>query len=419
MNSIDKLMWDDQSGVSCVYKWTWSTVYLNTASTKSCFHNPSLPLTVDNFDSFHNLEQKILDRQDMLAGKWPDGCAYCKNAEAAGGKSDRQTANELPKIIPIEVLKDKNALSVSPRIVEVYFSNTCNCSCIYCGPSSSSKIQSEINKFGEFKHNSINIKQYVKNNDQYAEMLEKFWQWLDLNYRNIQRLNVLGGEPFLMPETFQLLEFFDTHPNPNLELNFVTNLNVPERIIDSAIVTWERLVNEKKLKRIDIVASLDNWGAAAEYIRDGLDLELWEKNFLKMLASPAVYLGINAAVTNLSIQDMPALIKKWSEWNQTRPVGLYSLRVFNPSFLSPEVLPYRINQSAINEVLSLMPEETWLDKWCKERLAGAVEVMENSPEGNPELMKDLRVYLDELDRRRSTNWRKTFPWLQSTLDNLN
>lgn len=419
MNSIDKSMWDDQSGVSCVYKWTWSTVYLNTASTKSCFHNPSLPLTVDNFDSFHNLEQKILDRQDMLAGKWPDGCAYCKNAEAAGGKSDRQTANELPNIIPIEVLKDKDALSVSPGIVEVYFSNTCNCSCIYCGPSSSSKIQSEINKFGEFKHNSISIKQYVKNNDQYAEMLEKFWQWLNLNYQNIQRLNVLGGEPFLMPETFQLLEFFDTHPNPNLELNFVTNLNVPERIIDSTIVTWERLVNEKKLKRIDIVASLDTWGTAAEYIRNGLDLELWEKNFLKMLASPAVYLGINAAITNLSIQDMPALIKKWSEWNQTRPVGLYSVRVFKPAFLSPEVLPYRINQSAINEVLSLMPEETWLDKWCKERLAGAVEVMENSPEGNAELMKDLRVYLDELDRRRSTDWRKTFPWLQSALDNLN
>jgi organic radical activating enzyme len=419
MNSIDKSMWDDQSGVSCVYKWTWSTVYLNTASTKSCFHNPSLPLTVDNFDSFHNLEQKILDRQDMLSGKWPDGCAYCKNAEAAGGKSDRQTANELPNIIPIEVLKDKHALSVSPRIVEIYFSNTCNCSCIYCGPSSSSKIQSEINKFGEFEHNSISIKQYVKNNDQYAEMLEKFWQWLNLNYQNIQRLNVLGGEPFLMPETFQLLEFFDTHPNPNLELNFVTNLNVPERIIDSTIVIWERLVNEKKLKRIDIVASLDTWGTAAEYIRNGLDLILWEKNFLKMLASPAVYLGINAAITNLSIQDMPALIKKWSEWNRTRPVGLYSVRVFKPAFLSPEVLPYRINQSAINEVLSLMPEETWLDKWCKERLAGAVEVMENSPEGNAELMKDLRVYLDELDRRRSTDWRKTFPWLQSTLDNLN
>lgn len=419
MNSIDKLIWDDQSGVSCVYKWTWSTVYLNTASTKSCFHNPSLPLTVDNFDSFHNLEQKILDRQDMLAGKWPAGCAYCKNTEAAGGKSDRQAANELPNIIPIEILKDKTALSVSPRIVEVYFGNTCNCSCIYCGPSSSSKIQSEINKFGEFEHNSISIKQYVKNNDQYAEMLEKFWQWLDLNYRNIQRLNVLGGEPFLMPETFQLLEFFDTHPNPNLELNFVTNLNVPERIIDSAIVTWERLVNEKKLKRIDIVASLDTWGTAAEYIRNGLDLELWEKNFLKMLASPAVYLGINAAVTNLSIQDMPSLIKKWLEWNRTRPVGLYSTRVFKPAFLSPEVLPYRINQIAINEVLSLMPEETWLDKWCKERLAGAVEVMENSPEGNTELMKDLRVYLDELDHRRSTDWRKTFPWLQSTLDNLN
>lgn len=419
MNSINKLMWDDQSGVSCVYKWTWSSVLLNGATTKSCYHNPSQPLTLDNFDNFHNLEQKIQDREDMLAGKWPKGCAYCERAELAGAKSDRQTANELPNIIPIEVLKNKSATSVSPRIVEIRFGNTCNCSCIYCEPGSSSKLQSEINKFGEFTHNTINIKQFTKNNDRYAALVEKFWKWLNLNYLNIQRLNVLGGEPFLMSETFQLLEFFETHPNPDLELNLVTNLNVPEHLVDSAIITWERLVTEKKLKRIDIVASLDTWGDSAEYIRHGLDLNLWEKNFLKMLDSPAVYLGINAAVTNLSIHNMPSLIKKWLEWNQVRPVGLYSLRVFNPAFLSPEVLPYELNRSALSQVLSLMPDDTWLNKWCKERLAGAVEVMENSPQGDTALMIDLKIYLDELDRRRGTDWRKTFPWLQSTLDNLN
>ena len=418
MSSINKLMWDDQSGVSCVYKWTWSTVYLNDATTKSCFHNPSQPLTLDNFDNFHNLDQKIQDRQDMLAGKWPKGCAYCERAELTGAKSDRQTANELPNIIPIEVLKNKSATSTSPRIVEIYFGNTCNCSCIYCGPSSSSKLQSEINKFGEFTHNTINIKQFTKNNSQYAAMVEKFWKWLDLNYLNIQRLNVLGGEPFLMSETFQLLEFFETHPNPDLELNFVTNLNVPEHLVDSAIAVWERLVTEKKLKRIDIVASLDTWGDSAEYIRHGLNLDLWERNFLKILASPAVYLGINAAVTNLSIQDMPVLIKKWLLWNQTRPVGFYSARVTKPSFLSPDVLPYSLNHDALREVLELMPEDTWLNKWCKERLSGAVEVMSISTQGDRALMKDLQVYLNELDRRRGTNWRETFSWLSSTLDNL-
>jgi hypothetical protein len=249
-------------------------------------------------------------------------------------------------------------------------------------------------------------------------MVGKFWNWLDINYRTLERLGVLGGEPFLMPETFQLLEFFDTHPAPNLTLNFVTNLNVPEHLVDSAIIMWERLVTEKKLKRIDIVASLDTWGDSAEYIRHGLNLNLWEKNFLKMLNSPAIYLGINATVTNLSIQAMPKLIKKWLEWNQTRPVALHSSRVFKPPFLAPEVLPYMLNQVALTEVLELMPDDTWLNKWCKERLAGAVNVMETSPNGDIPLLKDLRVYLDELDRRRSTDWRKTFSWLVSTLDNL-
>jgi hypothetical protein len=221
-----------------------------------------------------------------------------------------------------------------------------------------------------------------------------------------------------MPETFQLMEFFYTHPSPKLELQLITNLNVPENLVDSAIVTWERLVAEKKLKRIDIVASLDTWGDAAEYIRHGLNLDLWERNFLKILNSPAIYLGINAAVTNLSIQDMPALIKKWLLWNQTRPVGFYSARVTKPSFLSPDVLPYSLNQDALGEVLELMPDDTWLNKWCKERLSGAVEVMSISTQGDRALMKDLQVYLNEIDRRRGTNWRETFSWLSSTLDNL-
>lgn len=412
------MQWKDRSGVSCAYKWAWSTVYLTDAETKSCYHNPPQPLTLDNFDNFHNLEQKIQDRQDMLDGKWPKGCAYCEKAESIGVKSDRQIVNELPNIIPIEVLKNKNEIVVSPRIVEVGFGNTCNCSCIYCGPSSSSKLQSEINKFGEFKHNSINIKQFTKNNDRYADMVKKFWNWLDMNCQSLERLGVLGGEPFLMPETFQLLEFFDSHPAPNLKLNFVTNLNVPEHLVDSAIITWERLVVEKKLKRIDIVASLDTWGDSAEYIRHGLNLDLWEKNFLKMLNSPAIYLGVNATITNLSIQEMPDLIKKWLGWNQTRPVALHSSRVFKPSFLAPEVLPYALNQFALTEVLELMPSDTWLNKWCKDRLAGASNIMENSPNGNIALMKDLRVYLNELDRRRGTDWRKTFSWLAPTLDKL-
>jgi hypothetical protein len=37
---------------------------------------------------------------------------------------------------------------------------------------------------------------------------------------------------------------------------------------------------------------------------------------------------------------------------------------------------------------------------------------------NPVEINKLRTYLDELDRRRGTAWRKTFPWLTGALDVL-
>ena len=39
---------------------------------------------------------------------------------------------------------------VTPRLLEVYFSNLCNMSCTYCSAKFSSVIQHENEKFGEF-----------------------------------------------------------------------------------------------------------------------------------------------------------------------------------------------------------------------------------------------------------------------------
>jgi len=32
--------------------------------------------------------------------------------------------------------------------------------------------------------------------------------------------------------------------------------------------------------------------------------------------------------------------------------------------------------------------------------------------------QNLKTYLNEIDRRRNTNWRETFPWLTGVLDNV-
>jgi hypothetical protein len=415
---MSKSVWNDTSGTSCVLKWTWSTVQLYRSVTKSCFHNPDLPLTPETFSQFHNLERKVQDRQEMLQGQWPAGCEYCRHAEAHGATSDRITHNQLPGLVPKEVLVDSTALTPTPKIVEIYFNNVCNFSCVYCNSSLSSRWADEVRRHGEFDQSGVTMLKFDDyDRDHYQRMLTEFWSWLSDNHSDLHRMNVLGGEPLLLQETQQLLDFFDQHPSPQMELSFVTNLGCPNSLLVGYIDQWERLVQQRKLKRVDIMASIDNWGPQAEFMRHGLDLELWERNMKSLLTTTsAVYLGINIAVNCLGLHTLPDLIQRWCAWNLVKPVNLYSSRIFDPSYFAPEVLPYHLNQASLTRALDMIPTSTWATKWGKERLAGAVPLLEASPDGNPEEIKKLLILLDEVSRRRSQDWRAVFPWLAEWVD---
>ena len=48
-----------------------------------------------------------------------------------------------------------------------------------------------------------------------------------------------------------------------------------ERLVERV----NKLLSEKKIKTFKMFTSMDTWGKPAEYIRTGLNLEVWEQNF--------------------------------------------------------------------------------------------------------------------------------------------
>ena len=46
-----------------------------------------------------------------------------------------------------------------------------------------------------------------------------------------------------------------------------------------------------------------------------------------------------------------------------------------------------------------------------EHMEGIIKQIQASPR-DPERITDLKVYLTEIDRRRGTNWKTLFPWLE-------
>ena len=141
-----------KSDTGCLLKWAWSSVYLNQGTSSSCHRTDQQPIPPDNFESFHNLPNKIEARQMMLRGEWPQGgCQYCEKIEGAGGMSDRQYqlhAGHDQDRTPHELFEDPTALEVVPTILEVYFSNVCNMACLYCAATSVPSGKKKTNALG-------------------------------------------------------------------------------------------------------------------------------------------------------------------------------------------------------------------------------------------------------------------------------
>lgn len=407
---------------ACQSKWTWSTLWLNEQASSSCHRAGKNFFSLDDFDNFHNLPKKIQDRELMLQGQWPQtgGCSYCQEIEQAGGWSDRLHNNEIRGLTPPELETDATAVRVSPRLVEIFADNTCNMSCLYCNDNLSSRIQVENAKFGSFSKDGVIIPVSQVSTTK-SEFLNRFLAWLTKNSHGLKRLHLLGGETFLQHNLMEpVLEVLDQQCNPNLELCVFSNLMVPDRYWDRYISQIRRLQEKGSIKIFDLTASIDCWGPEAEFVRWGLDLDRFEKRltWAAQQSEQWLRLTINQTICSLTMRTMPALIHKITELRQHRSVGHY-FEFVNwdgvPNglghWLHPKWFGWDFWQEDVARILDAMPRRNANEQESLQRLDGIFSLLRDCQQPDPEMIRRLHVYLDEMDRRRGTHWRDVFPYL--------
>jgi len=387
---------------ACQLKWVWSSIYLTYGTTASCHRTNQHKFDTDKFN-FHNTPEKLDDRQRMLKGQWPKkGCEYCKNIESAGGSSDRITNLDFWSFDPPQELQaDPTTTSVTPRILEIYFSNLCNLKCTYCGPNFSTLWNEELQRYGE---PGFIIDSNFEINKQ------KCFAWLKNNISELHQLNILGGEPLYQDEFDQLLDILELHPSPELTLTFFSNLAVAHNKLVDKINRIELLIKQGKIKRLIITASLDCWGNEAEFARFPLNLNIWEKNFNYLLVREWVTLVIGSTITPITIKSLHVLFDKINYWNQTRPVYWYGNSVTDPTYLTIDMFG-NVFEEDFNQAINLMPDQLPEHKSVKEYLKG---IRDQSANSQPDIkkIKNLFKFLEKMDHRRGTKWRSVYPWLE-------
>lgn len=427
----------------CLAKWHHVTMYLQTGETHSCYHPKphKIPLheLINNPSALHNTEQKKTERKLMLEGKKPSGCQYCWNIESMGPDyiSDRHIRNG--SIFTEEryeqTVKGPWNQNINPEYLEINFGNECNFKCGYCHPKYSSRYFNEIKEHGPVttvaNHRCDIDWMTLYQREEENPYVDAFWKWWPDLRKTLNIMRVTGGEPTMHRSTWQLLDTLEQDPAPWLELNINSNLGTKTILFERLSDTVKKLCDTKKLKSFMLFTSLDTWGPKAEYIRTGLDLELWEKNFHIYLTKTDSPISFMITFNIFSVTTFTSLLQKLLEWREQYPWynhrNSHRIRFDTPYLREPiqydmNILPKEDFMPYMYASLKFMQDnvdDTASNKFTTieyEKFKRVVDYMAETVYPESKLIegrRDFYNWVNELDERRDTDMLKIFPEMLS------
>lgn len=183
-------------------------------------------------------------RGKMLAGQrlW-DHCSACYRLEDRGILSARQQETvEWANRLDLRSMDDLDKIT-HPAYIEIRASNKCNLQCRMCTPELSHLIDREYRQIGLRKHAPIRTFDYG----------------FDIvDFTNLKKLYVAGGEPLIMPKFYQFLDRCIEQGQTDFELLINTNgTKLSQRFREQI----------KNFSNLQFVFSIDALGNLNHYIR--------------------------------------------------------------------------------------------------------------------------------------------------------
>lgn len=427
----------------CLAKWLQVTLHLQNGHTHSCHHPNTHKIPVEEItadpSALHNTNFKKEQRKLMMTGHRPEECHYCWNVEDNVPEGTDVFSDRILKSTDTWAGEDRyfNVMytgwerNISPTYLEVSFSHACNFKCAYCSPHISSKWMEEIEKFGGYptslKYNNL---EHTKFEDkmpipvkEYNPYVEAFWKWWPDVYQNLHTFRITGGEPLMSKDTFKVLDYIIANPNPNLELAMNSNCVLPDKLFDKFLEKIKIIQENKCVKEFTLFTSAEAYGKKAEYIRNGMDYDVWLENCHKFLEEvPTAGFSIMSTYNALSATSYveflkDVLIMKLKHHNNMRSINLDIPYLDNPKWMSVRILPdfYKLFiQKQIDFMKSNHCEGKGFQPWEIDKL-DRIQYLFNP---NPEVVhqRDFALFFTEHDARRGTDFLATFPEMEPFWD---
>jgi organic radical activating enzyme len=420
----------------CAAKWYNASIHLGHGYTGSCHLPLPHPIPLEelkhNPSAIHNTEHKKKMRRMMLTGVRPAECSYCWKIEDIGRNnvSDRVYKSTIYSDEDIAKLKNANWKDdILLKTVELSFDRTCNFSCSYCNASYSTSWAKDIKTNGPYQNfmsdgggayqaDGAWTEPYGKFADK-NPYVEAFLQWWPELSTGLEELRVTGGEPTMSHNFWKFAEVVKQHDAPNMRFAVNSNMGMDRETLDRLV----QLTHDMPIKDFDLYTSNESYGIQANYIRDGLDYDLWRFNIVHFIENAkfraiTIMMTINSlclfSITEF-LDDMMVLKTKYGHY---RPhIDLNILRW--PSFMSPLALPDHLKDEVRTKL------QAWYDvhkdsallnggeRAQIKRLIDYIEVVNkghNSSTGDKKsLHHDFKSFYEQYDKRRGKSFADTFP----------
>jgi len=321
------------------------------------------------------------DKLNTIRSTWQNeqikGCHSCWKSEQFGGTSRRQLELEWLMNNP-----EIDETTTELLCLDYNVGNLCNAACIMCGAEASSLWQAELGL--------RDSKGIVSTND-----LNK-----QLDLSKLRRIYLVGGEPFLIKETKNMLLNIKQQQGSlqNLEVECQTNgSNFKNNQIMSLLA---------ECKKVTIKISMDASDKAYEYIRHPLKWKTIEENFEFLLKNFNFQVEVGATIGIHNIDCLPDFFS----WFQIQQQNFnLSDRVFG---INPVHGPFSFDNATVEmkniwlEKLLKFSEHNWSSR-------ANLMIQNSSSASNNNRWLD---YLKTIDNRRNLKWQNSLLDLADTLE---
>ena len=325
-------------------------------------------------------------------------CQTCWDLESSGKESARQILNnKFGSVTP---------LPEQPRILIIKPGNTCNFACRMCNPMTSSNwyrdgyelensglISSSWYEDGKSGNEiaTLTYNEYTKTFETIRNSFNQdnieFWNTLKKWIENLVFIDIYGGEPFLTPAMFDLLEHgVKIGASKNITLAIHTN---------ASIYNAKYLEILSQYKAVSFRVSVDSAvPAQLEYIRHKANFDLVVENSKKFINYfkdyPNITVGVSLTVTPLNVFYVDDAIR---DINKLIEISSVNLNIVTTPEYDIRHLPILIKEYLIKNI-----KETTVVNFLKQTIPGC-EI---------EWPKFCRA-TDKLDQLRNQTFAEVFP----------